>query len=73
MHHDLLIVCKPFSINDPHRGRRDLRPGTAVNIEDGAQVDDLIRRGYLRRISESAPLFAESTENSAKPMRKRKD
>lgn len=72
MHRDLLIVVKPFSIADPNRGRRDLRPGTMVTME-GAGVDDLIRRGYLRRIAEAAPLFAESPSNAAKPMKGKKD
>lgn len=72
MHHDLLIVLKPFSIADPNRGRRDLRPGTAINME-GPRVDELIRRGYLKRIAEAAPLFAESTATAAKPMKAKKD
>ena len=33
MHRDLLIVVKPFSIADPNRGRRDLRPGTMVTMD----------------------------------------
>ena len=72
MHADLLIVLKPFSIADTRTGRRELRPGTAVNL-DLPNLEELIRRGYLKRIAPAAPLFAESPENAVKPMKRRKE
>lgn len=72
MHHDLLVVLKPFCIADPRSGRRELRPGTAVNL-DGPNIEDLIRRGYLKRIAPAAPLFAESPSAALKPMKRKRD
>ncbi len=72
MHDDLLIVLKPFAVADPRHGRRELRPGTAVHL-DAPNIEDLIRRGYLKRVASAAPLFAESPENAVKPMKRRKE
>lgn len=72
MHNDLLIVLKPFSIADTRTGRRELRPGTAVNL-DLPNLEELIRRGYLKRIAPAAPLFAESPATAPKPMKRKRD
>ena len=71
MNADLWLVLRPFAIHDPSRGRRDLRPGTIVTLE-GRDTASLEKRGYIRRIAEAAPLFADSPDAQPKPMRRRK-
>jgi hypothetical protein len=70
--HDLLIVLKPFSVYDPSTGRRDLRPGTRINLSSDL-ADRFVREGYAQRVVAAAPLFADSTDPPEKPMRKRKE
>lgn len=72
MHDDLWLVRRPFSIQDPGRGRRDLRPGTVVSLA-GRETASLVQRGYIERIATAAPLFTDSPDAVAKPMRKRKE
>jgi hypothetical protein len=70
--HDLLIVLRPFSIYDEARGRRELRPGTMVNLSSDL-ADRMVKQGYAQRVAAAAPLFAESTDPPRKPMKARKE
>lgn len=72
MQDDIWLVRRPFSISDPKRGRRDLRPGSIVSL-DGRETTLLEQRGFISRISTASPLFTDSSESDAKPMRKRKE
>lgn len=69
--HDLLIVLRPFAVYDPGTGRRDLRPGTVVNLAPDL-ADKAVARGVARRLVEPAPLFVDSERPTRKP-KKRND
>lgn len=69
---DLLIVLRPFSIYDPRTGRRDLRPGSRINL-DPEIAESWIRSGHLERIVAAAPLFASSTDPPKKTMKRKKE
>ena len=69
---DLLIVLRPFSIYDPATGRRDLRPGTRINLETSI-AEPWVRSGHLERVVAAAPLFASSTDPPKRPMKKTKE
>jgi hypothetical protein len=66
--HDLLIVLKPLSIADARFGRRELRPGTRINL-DPILAAKLIKSGHLERVNVAAPLFADATDPPVKPMK----
>ena len=70
--HDLLIVLRNCSVDQPGTGRRELRPGTVVNL-DAELAARLVAKGYLERVVAAAPLFAQATDPPKKPMRKPKE
>lgn len=70
--HDLLMVVRNCAIYQPGVGRRNLRPGTIINLEQSI-AEHLVRKGYLERVVSAAPLFAQATDPPKKPMRKRKE
>lgn len=70
--HDLLMVVRNCAIYQPGVGRRNLRPGTIINLEQSI-AEHLVRKGYLERVVAAAPLFAQATDPPKKPMRKRKE
>ena len=70
--HDLLMVVRNCAIYQPGVGRRNLRPGTIINLEQSV-AEHLVRKGYLERVVSAAPLFAQATDPPKKPMRKRKE
>lgn len=70
--HDLLIVLRNCSVYQPGVGRRDLRPGTVVNL-DPVLADRMVAKGYMERVVSAAPLFAQATDAPRKPMRKPKE
>lgn len=70
--HDLLMVVRNCAIYQPGVGRRNLRPGTIINLEQSV-AEHLVRKGYLERVVAAAPLFAQATDPPKKPMRKRKE
>jgi len=69
---DLWLVKRPFSIADPLRGRRELRPGTVVSL-GGMDTASLTKRGYIELLSTAAPLFTDSPDVKPKPMRRKKE
>lgn len=72
MKDDLWLVLRPFGIHDPRTGRRDLRPGTVVNLA-GKETASLERRGYIRLVARAAPLFTDSPNQASAPMKKRRN
>ena len=64
--HDLLMVLRTFSVADPATGRRELRPGTIVNMESSL-ADWAVREKLARRLVEPAPLFVDSERPRGKP------
>jgi hypothetical protein len=70
--HDLLIVIKTCAVYQVGVGRRELRPGTIVNLEP-ALAESLVKKGYLERVATAAPLFVQATDPPKKPMRKPKE
>jgi hypothetical protein len=64
--HDLLIVLRPFSVFDPGTGRRELRPGTIVNLAPDL-ADKAVAKGIARRLIEPAPLFVDSERPTKRP------
>lgn len=70
--HDLLIVLRNCSVYQPGVGRRDLRPGTVVNL-DPSIAATMVAKGYMERVAPAAPLFAQATDAPRKPMRKPKE
>lgn len=70
--HDLLMVIRNCAIYQPGVGRRDLRPGTVLNLDPSA-AEPLVRKGYLERVVAAAPLFVQATDPPKKPMRKPKE
>lgn len=69
--HDLLIVLRNFSVHDPGVGRRDLRPGTIVNLAPEI-AEKAVARGYAKLLIEPAPLFADSERATEKPKKRTK-
>ena len=69
---DLLVVLKPFSIYDSRTGRRDLRPGSRINL-DAEVAEPWIRSGHLERIVAAAPLFTSSTDPPRRTMKGKKN
>lgn len=67
--HDLLIVLRPFAVYDPGTGRRELRPGTVVNLSPDL-AEKAIARGIAKRLIEQAPLFVDSERPTRKPKKK---
>lgn len=70
--HDLLIVLRNCSVYQAGIGRRDLRPGTIVNLEPSI-ANALVRKGYLERVAPAAPLFVQASDPPKKPIRKKKE
>jgi hypothetical protein len=67
--HDILIVLRNCAIHENGVGRRDLRPGTIVNVTpDVAKI--LVSKGYARHVVEPAPLFVDSTRLIQTPKKK---
>ena len=67
--HDLLIDLRPCAVYDPGTGRRDLRPGTVVNLAPDL-ADKAVARGVARRLVEPAPLFVDSERPTKRPKKR---
>ena len=70
--HDLLIVLRNFCVYQQGIGRRELRPGTVINL-DAHTASKLIAKGYLELVKAAPAVVEQATEPPPKPMRKQKD
>jgi hypothetical protein len=69
--HELLTILRNCAIYQEFVGRRDLRPGTLVNVDE-TTAERLVKSGYARRLVEPAPLFVDATKPPERPKKARK-
>ena len=68
---ELLVIRRNCAVWEALHGRRDLRPGCIVEVDERI-AEKLVASGSAERLVKPAPLFEESAQLAAVPKRRQR-